>query len=66
MEAFIKLKEVQKRCSLSKTKIYDMMKKDEFPKNVLISIKCVVWLESEIDAWMQTKISEARSSQKAA
>ncbi len=66
MDIFIKLKEVQRRSSLSKTTIYEMMKTGSFPKNIPITIKSVVWIESEIENWMQNRVSASRTPNKAA
>ncbi len=65
MEALIKLQEVQRRSGLSKTEIYEKMKIGEFPDRVLISIRAVGWVESEIETWVQNKI-QARSHRKVA
>ena len=49
---FIKLPEVQRKTSLSRAAIYKRMARKAFPAQVKLG-STSVWLESEIDAWMQ-------------
>jgi len=54
------LTEVCKRVRLGKTSVYELMKQGIFPKQVLISAKKVVWVGSEIDAWIEETIARSR------
>jgi len=42
---------------VGKTFIYTHMEKGNFPKQIQISSRTVVWLEKDIIEWMNTKIS---------
>jgi prophage regulatory protein len=55
-ERFLRLADVIERTGLSRSYIYLSISKDEFPTNIKLSSRSVAWLESEIDAWMQTRI----------
>jgi prophage regulatory protein len=46
---------VQSKTTLSRSSIYDMIAKGEFPKPVKISGRRVAWLEASIDAWIQSR-----------
>lgn len=46
---------VQLKTTLSRTSIYDMIARGEFPKPIKISGRRVAWLESSIDAWIQLR-----------
>lgn len=59
-ETFLRLKDVINRTGLTKGSIYNHMKKGLFPHNISLSSKIVVWLESEIDAWMTKQINDNR------
>jgi prophage regulatory protein len=61
----IKLPEVIKKVGLRKTEIYQRIGEDTFPKQVPLGGRSVAWVESEIDAWIEKRISE-RDHQKAA
>lgn len=60
-ERFIRLNEVIKKTGLSKGTIYKYMKDESFPSNIPISDKVVVWLESEVDQWINSKINEYKT-----
>ena len=50
----IRLKEVQHRVGLGRSTIYKRMSEGRFPKARSLGPKCVVWVEAEIDAWIQS------------
>lgn len=60
-ENFLRLKDVINRTGLTKGSIYHYMKKGLFPKNISLSSKIVVWLESEIDNWIDKQIYNNRN-----
>lgn len=45
------------RVGLSRSSIYEMMKKGEFPRSVRVGLRRVGWVESEVDAWLQACIN---------
>lgn len=56
----IKLTSVKSMTGLSKSSIYAMMQKGEFPKCVNIGARAVAWVEAEIQQWIEEKISLSR------
>ena len=48
-------KKVQSKTTLSRSSIYDLIAKGEFPKPVKISGRRVAWLESSVDAWIESR-----------
>jgi prophage regulatory protein len=56
---FIKLTEVRQKTGLSKTYIYQKIKENAFPKQIPIDTRTVMWLESDIQQWMEDKINKA-------
>lgn len=55
-ETFLRLSDVIKRTGLSRSTIYLSISKGMFPKNISLGARSVGWLESEINAWMQSRI----------
>ena len=53
----IKLKEVQKMTSLSRSSIYAYIDKGIFPTQVKLGARSVAWKNEEIIAWMESRIS---------
>ncbi|PRP71116.1 transcriptional regulator [Chromobacterium amazonense] len=60
-DRFLRIKEVRERTGLSTTTIYDRMKEGAFPKQIKLGERVAVWLESEIDAWIEAA-SQARAA----
>ncbi|ERE07078.1 DNA-binding protein [Pseudogulbenkiania ferrooxidans EGD-HP2] len=54
---FIRLPEVIATCGLSRSSVYDAIKRGSFPAPVPLGGKSVAWLSSEIDAWMVDRIA---------
>ncbi|MNJ70400.1 Prophage CP4-57 regulatory protein (AlpA) [compost metagenome] len=46
---------------LSCTEIYRRIAADNFPKQIMLGPKCVVWVEAEIYGWMNDRIAESRA-----
>jgi prophage regulatory protein len=54
---FLRLAEVKKITSLSKSAIYEKIANGEFPRQVALSRQTVVWVESEVFDWMNQRLS---------
>ena len=52
---FLRINEVVARVGLSKSSIYEMVKRGEFPAPVRIKVRAVGWWESDIDEWMSSR-----------
>lgn len=57
---FIKLAEVKALTTLSTSEIYRRIAADSFPKQVTLGPKSVVWIEAEVLAWCEARITESR------
>jgi len=55
-DRFISVKEVLNRICLSRTEMYERIKAGTFPQSVALGPQKVVFVEAEVDAWMQAKI----------
>ncbi|NIJ15619.1 AlpA family phage regulatory protein [Sphingobium vermicomposti] len=51
-ERLLRIDEVMRRTSLSRTHLYALIKRGEFPAQRKMGYKCSRWVESEIDAWV--------------
>ena len=52
-EKLLKLKEVLSRLRISKSSWYDGVRRNVFPQPVRIGTRTVVWLESDIESYLQ-------------
>jgi len=57
-DRFMRLPEVINTCGLSRSTIYDLISREQFPTQISLSGKNVAWLASEIDGWMQSRIAQ--------
>ncbi|MDY0029231.1 MAG: AlpA family transcriptional regulator [Pseudobdellovibrionaceae bacterium] len=57
-ERILRLPDVKKRTGLSRSTIYLNISKGTFPRHISLGVRCVGWLESEIDAWVQARINQ--------
>lgn len=62
---FIKLDEVKQMTSLSRAAIYKRIALGTFPVQVKLGTTSV-WLESEVEGWIQSKVDERDDSRRAA
>ena len=54
--SFLRRRDVERMTGLSKSSIYAKMANGDFPKQITIGPRTVVWAESHIEAWMVSKI----------
>lgn len=59
-DVLIRLPEVLAKTGLKRSLLYEFISKNEFPKQIKIGDRAVAWIESEIDEWIQNKITESR------
>lgn len=65
-QKLIRLPEVRQRVPLSRSMIYLLVSRGEFPKPVSLGRRSVAWVESEVDAWVVAKVRAARGESDAA
>lgn len=58
---FIRLPEVIARVGLKRSAIYQRMSDSRFPQSRSLGSRCTVWVESEIDQWMQQQVMPRRA-----
>jgi prophage regulatory protein len=54
-ERILRRPDVEARTGLSRSTIYDWMKRGEFPQPVALGARLVGWRESDIEAWMAAR-----------
>lgn len=54
-------KKVESRTGLSRSSIYAGIKAGTFPKPIQLGAQAVGWLESEIDAWIRSRVAATRN-----
>ncbi len=51
-ERFLRISDVIARTALSRSHIYNLIGRNEFPAPRKLGARCSRWIESEVDAWM--------------
>jgi prophage regulatory protein len=52
----LKINDVKVLTGKSRSSIYDAIKEGTFPRQITLGPRAVGWLESSIDAWIQSRI----------
>jgi prophage regulatory protein len=60
----LRRKQVEARTGLSRSTIYERMKKGTFPRPIRLGgqARAVGWLESEVESWIVTQIENSRKA----
>jgi prophage regulatory protein len=56
-EKVLRRAEVEVRTGLSRSTIYEWMKLNKFPRPVKLGERIVAWRESDIDNWLESRVS---------
>lgn len=51
---------VEAQTGLSRSKIYDLVAREQFPRPIKIGARAVGWIEADIAAWINQKIDAAK------
>ena len=54
----IRLPEVTNLTGISRTMIYELIKKNKFPRQINLGVRAVGWVESEIQEWIEQRIAD--------
>ncbi|MCP4394608.1 MAG: AlpA family transcriptional regulator [Alphaproteobacteria bacterium] len=60
-DRILRLPDVIKTTGLSRSTIYSHIKENLFPSPINLGARCVGWIESEVNDWIQSRIKESRS-----
>ena len=56
---FLRLSQVKEITCLSKSSIYRLMNKGDFPKQIALGARSVVWVRSQVEDWCSQKVAAA-------
>ena len=59
----IRLPEVLNRTALSRSQVYELMERSDFPRPVKTTgVRSVAWSSSEIDDWISARLAEREAA----
>jgi prophage regulatory protein len=59
---FLRLKDVIRRTTYSRTRIYELINLRQFPGPIHLGARAVAWLESDVNDWMEARINASRKA----
>lgn len=59
-QTILRISKAKERTGLSRTTLYALIKEGKFPAPIPLGARAVGWLESEVDAWIESRV-KARS-----
>lgn len=60
--SILKLPALQNNTGLSRSTIYALISRGEFPKPVPLGARSVGWLSSEVEDWIESRISQRKAA----
>ncbi|MDS4025991.1 MAG: AlpA family phage regulatory protein [Candidatus Contendobacter sp.] len=66
METLLRLRDVEARTGLRKSKLYGLMNEGDFPRPIELTPRTRAWLASEVDRWINNRITASRAAQREA
>lgn len=59
--SLLRLPEVSRRTGLSRSSIYDRVKRGSFPAPIRLDHRLSAWVSADIDRWIAGRIAESRN-----
>ncbi|MDU6416541.1 AlpA family transcriptional regulator [Mixta calida] len=59
-QSLIRMSETMRRTGYGKAWIYRLISQNKFPKPIKIGSRSIAFVESEVDEWINQRISESR------
>jgi prophage regulatory protein len=53
---FLRMSQLKQKVALSRSQIYRLIQQGEFPKQIKLGDKIAVWVDSEVEEWMSSKV----------
>jgi len=60
-EALLRIAEVQARTGISRSQLFELTRRGEFPKPIPLVGRTRAWVESDVSAWIAGRIEAARA-----
>jgi prophage regulatory protein len=58
----LRLGDVRRRTGLGRSTVYDRIKAGNFPAPIALGDRAVGWVESEVSAWIASRIANSRKA----
>lgn len=58
----LRLPEVQRRTGLTRSVVYELARRGEFPRPLKLTERSSAWVESEVQAWIAARVQAGREA----
>ncbi|MES2934833.1 MAG: AlpA family phage regulatory protein [Pseudomonadota bacterium] len=58
----LRMAELKTRIGLSRSTIYEFQNSGNFPRSISLGSRAVGWLESDVDAWLESRINASKAA----
>ncbi len=55
-QKFLRRRSVLAKVGISSTLLFNLEKAGKFPQHILLTPRCAVWLEADVDEWMRQRL----------
>lgn len=62
MTTLMRMPAVLSRTGLARSKLYELVASDQFPRPVKLSGRLNAWPENEVDAWIKARLQEREAA----
>ncbi|NOS79103.1 MAG: AlpA family phage regulatory protein [Nitrospira sp.] len=59
----LRLKDVQRHLSLSRSAIYARIADNDFPSAIQLGPRAIGWLQADVDAWLESRTRQSRNAE---
>jgi predicted DNA-binding transcriptional regulator AlpA len=59
---FLRRRSVLAKVGISNTLLFNLEKAGKFPQHILLTPRCAVWLEADVDEWMRQRLDGQTNS----
>ena len=59
---FLRRRTVLAKVGISNTLLFNLEKAGKFPQHILLTPRCAVWLEADVEEWMKQRVEGGRES----
>ena len=61
-EALLRIPDVLARTGISRSQLFELIRRGEFPKPIPLVGRTRAWVESDVSAWIASRIEAARAA----
>lgn len=61
-EALLRIADVQARTGISRSQLFELIRRGDFPKPIPLAGRTRAWVDSDVSEWITSRINAARAA----